>query len=338
MTKRYRSMVLKELRVVSRPVPDKPARLLYDAVSKTLFIEYLGEDNNLYRVPLVFVALPPEFNKLAEQLGLESLLSISGSLGSVELAKVSGVALTGRDWSSDFAKLQNLDVLLSSRASEATLQSVLSKLDVSLSSRASEATLQSLLSKLDVALSTRASESTLSSIKSQTDKLTFDASGYLQVNAQAVANPPNLDVALSTRASEATLSAIKSKTDNLDVALSSLRDAVLSKIDEIGKLVLLDYTTTALAASASWTSAVDSDPATGRIVGSVYADQAGTLYVEQSPNGTNWDVVDSFSVSAGAGLGFSVEKVCPYARVRYVNGATAQTVFRLYVYKRLRVI
>jgi len=30
------------------------------------------------------------------------------------LAKVGGVALTGRDWSSDFAKLQNLDVPLSS--------------------------------------------------------------------------------------------------------------------------------------------------------------------------------------------------------------------------------
>jgi len=42
------------------------------------------------------------------------------------LAKVGGVALTGRDWSSDFAKLQNLDVLLSSRASESTLSTVAS--------------------------------------------------------------------------------------------------------------------------------------------------------------------------------------------------------------------
>jgi hypothetical protein len=53
------------------------------------------------------------------------------------------------------------------------------------------------LGNLDVLLSSRASESTLSAIKAQTDKLTFDASGYLQVNAKAVANPPNLDVALS---------------------------------------------------------------------------------------------------------------------------------------------
>ena len=115
-----------------------------------------------------------------------------------------------------------------------------------------------------------------------------------------------------------------------DVMVRALREALA--------LVLLDYRVTPLGANASWTSAVDSDPATGRIVGSVYADQAGTLYIEQSPDNVNWDIVDSFSVSAGAGFGFSVEKVCPYARVRYVNGATAQTVFRLYVYKRLRVI
>jgi hypothetical protein len=98
------------------------------------------------------------------------------------LARVAGTALTGRDWSGDFARLQNLDVTLSSRASE----------------------------------------STLSAIKAQTDKLAFDASSRLRINAEAVANPPNLDVALSSRASEATLSSFSSKfpsatalTDNL---------------------------------------------------------------------------------------------------------------------------
>ncbi|RLG77351.1 MAG: hypothetical protein DRO12_02425, partial [Thermoprotei archaeon] len=45
--------------------------------------------------------------------------------------------------------------------------------------------------------------------------LSFDGSGNLNVNAKAVANPPNLDVLLSTRASESTLSGIKSKTDKL---------------------------------------------------------------------------------------------------------------------------
>ena len=87
------------------------------------------------------------------------------------LAKVAGASLTARDWSLDFARLQNIDVALSSRASE----------------------------------------STLAGIKAQTDKLAFDASSRLRINAEVVANPPNLDVALSSRASESTLSSFSSK-------------------------------------------------------------------------------------------------------------------------------
>jgi len=140
-------------------------------------------------------------------------------------------------------EVPNIDVLLSTRASESTLSSIKaqvdkfafdeagrlktqldsipnpSNLDVALSTRASESTLSAVKSKtdnIDVPLSTRASELTLSGIKAQTDRLQFDASNRL-----AVQNPPHLDVALSTRASESTLLAIKSKTDNLDVALST---------------------------------------------------------------------------------------------------------------------
>jgi len=123
-------------------------------------------------------------------------------------------------------------------------------------------------------------------------------------------------------AKDATLSAVSQKLD---------------KLDELGRLELVAYTTTPLAANGEWVSSVDSSVYARFICGSVYADQAGTLYVEQSPDSSNWDVVDSFTVSGGSGVKFSVEKVAPYARVRYVNGSTAQTVFRLYVYRRLRV-
>ena len=116
------------------------------------------------------------------------------------------------------------------------------------------------------------------------------------------------------------------------------RHRLLVKDDRIGKLELIGSTTTPLAASGEWTSPVDSLMETGRIVGSVYADVDGTLYVEQSPDNSNWDIVDSFSITGGSGIGFSVEKVAQYARVRYVNGATDQTVFRLYVYRRLRIL
>jgi len=94
------------------------------------------------------------------------------------------------------------------------------------------------------------------------------------------------------------------------------------------------FTTSALVANGTYTSSTVTTNGFSRITGSVFADQPGTLNVQQSPNGTNWDVVSSFSVSANTGLGFSVELVCPYVRINYVNGATAQTVFRLYSFLR----
>jgi len=94
-------------------------------------------------------------------------------------------------------------------------------------------------------------------------------------------------------------------------------------------------TTTALEANASWTSTSQEILNFGRITGTVFANVAGTIYVEQSPDNTNWDVVDSWSVTANAGLGFSVELVARYVRVRFLNGAEAQTTFRLFSWKRV---
>ena len=90
-------------------------------------------------------------------------------------------------------------------------------------------------------------------------------------------------------------------------------------------------TTTALAANASFTSsAVDRRYRTHRtVVAHAFADQAGTLYIEQSPNGTNWDLVENVALSANAGVALVTVVESRYIRFRYVNGATAQTIFRL---------
>lgn len=100
-----------------------------------------------------------------------------------------------------------------------------------------------------------------------------------------------------------------------------------------------DSSVTALGAAATYATAAPYI-ATGnvrRIVGTVISDQAGTLYVQQSPDGGNdWDVQTAVAVSAGdaagAGTAFSVEVVAPTTRLYYVNGATAQAVFRLYAW------
>jgi hypothetical protein len=97
---------------------------------------------------------------------------------------------------------------------------------------------------------------------------------------------------------------------------------------------LVGSTTTALGANASVTlgpwDAIDFRS----ITISVFADQPGTLYIDQSPDNSNWDISEAISVSANVGQGIVRELAARYVRVRYVNGATAQTVFRLYVWLR----
>jgi hypothetical protein len=98
-------------------------------------------------------------------------------------------------------------------------------------------------------------------------------------------------------------------------------------------LALLASTTTALGANASYTSAAVSVGALDQLVGGVYSDQSGTLEIQQSPDGQNWDVVSSIAYTGGTNTGgFEVDVVEPFARIVYVNGATAQTVFRLYAW------
>jgi hypothetical protein len=95
-------------------------------------------------------------------------------------------------------------------------------------------------------------------------------------------------------------------------------------------------TTTPLDADATFTSSSFETAGYGKIVGSVFADQPGTLHVDQSNDETNWDSRSTFSISANTATGFVVDVVGNYARIVYENGSTAQTVFRLYV--RLRRI
>ena len=72
-----------------------------------------------------------------------------------------------------------------------------------------------------------------------------------------------------------------------------------------------------------------------RVVGTVFADAAGTLNIDWSSDGTNVDYTDTVAVAASTKVKFSLEVVAPYASVRYVNGAGAQTaIFRLYAWLR----
>ncbi|MBN1467740.1 MAG: hypothetical protein JW924_03360 [Fusobacteriaceae bacterium] len=169
------------------------------------------------------------------------------------------------------AILGQLDVALSSRASEATLSAVMTDLttikgdiaslkaniDINLSTRASEATLvqvrdyldtveitlSSILTQLDVALSTRASEATLQEIRDAVGQLSGES--LTSILELIKTNTDNLDTALSSRASEATLIQIRDYLDTVETKLQNILtqfDVVLStRASEATLIQVRDY-------------------------------------------------------------------------------------------------
>lgn len=84
-----------------------------------------------------------------------------------------------------------------------------------------------------------------------------------------------------------------------------------------------------LTANSVWTGQIEAGLA-DRITGSVFADQAGTIFIEQSGDQTNWDISTSYAISANNGSGIEEDVLLPWVRIRYVNGSTDQTIFRIF--------
>ncbi len=133
------------------------------------------------------------------------------------IIKWGGTVLTGANITPN---ILNLDVALSTRATEATLASVKTDLD-------------SILARLDVALSTRATEATLGLVKTDLDDVktkldTLNAKDFstqttlAQVKTDLDSILAQLNVTLSTRASESTLGAVKSDLDDIKTKLDTL--------------------------------------------------------------------------------------------------------------------
>ena len=93
--------------------------------------------------------------------------------------------------------------------------------------------------------------------------------------------------------------------------------------------------TAPLAADGEYSTGILLSDVYDRVTGSVFADQAGTVYIEQSGDGENWDVVsgsgEGTAVTADTGAAISEELVLPYYRVRFENGEIEQTEFRIFV-------
>jgi len=95
------------------------------------------------------------------------------------------------------------------------------------------------------------------------------------------------------------------------------------------------FTTTPLGANATYASSSYNNyyGRLGFIGALAFADQPSAtdgFMVEQSINNVNWDLQSGkTTVSANVGKGIKVAMLARFVRVKYINGGTAQTVFRL---------
>lgn len=88
-------------------------------------------------------------------------------------------------------------------------------------------------------------------------------------------------------------------------------------------------TTALLGAGATWTGTGEDVSAYGSVVVATKSDLAGTLYMEFSPDGTNWDSSLSFTVAAAVNEVHRLSVTRRYYRARYTNTAGTQAYFRL---------
>lgn len=91
-------------------------------------------------------------------------------------------------------------------------------------------------------------------------------------------------------------------------------------------------TTTVLAISATYTGTSRDAGATNayqKFVARAYADQSATLYIEDSTDNVTWRRVSSVPIVAGICSNLSVDVLARYYRVVVVNGAVANTAFRV---------
>lgn len=61
------------------------------------------------------------------------------------------------------------------------------------------------------------------------------------------------------------------------------------------------------------------------------ADQNGTLYAEQSSDGTSWTSASEVAIKASVETEIVVNVLKPYMRARYVNSANPQGYFKIFL-------
>ena len=170
----------------------------------------------------------------------------------------------------------------------------------------------------------------IAGVKYQVVKIGHSASDALPVHA-STANPFPVAVISNVALTDAQLRATAVPVSGAFFQATQPVSGALT-ITANGIISTANSTAIALAANAVYTGTAEDVTDFADIHITVFADQASAVdgvKIQQSSNGTNWDMSDDYSVPANTSRTFGMAASAKFYRVVYTNGATAQTVIRL---------
>jgi hypothetical protein len=169
-------------------------------------------------------------------------------------------------------------------------------------------------------------------VSDNSGSLTVDNAGTFAVQATQSGN-------WSARTQDGSGNAITSATRGAERALTvQIVDASGTQVTSFSgsgtasAVSTANSTTATLTAASVFTGTSEDISAYASVTIAVFADQASAtdgLQLQQSSNGSNWDIVDSYTIPASTGKTFGVQVTAKFFRVVYTNGGTNQGAFRL---------
>lgn len=91
----------------------------------------------------------------------------------------------------------------------------------------------------------------------------------------------------------------------------------------------VNSSTTPLSAAGVFTGTSVDTGEYSTITVSAYSDQSGTLSIQFSSNGTDWDISQEYPITANTGFTETTNIGAQFFRIQFTNEAVAQTIFRL---------
>lgn len=101
----------------------------------------------------------------------------------------------------------------------------------------------------------------------------------------------------------------------------------IATINQDVRASTLNSSTANLNASATFTGTGETTLGVAALQITLKTDQNCTIYCDQSPDNSNWDVVDQFNYVAGSGWRRTIQAVNSYVRVRVTNISVSATTY-----------